>query len=249
MITCYVHNGLLNKALNLFRDMRKDNVEPDSVALVSILAATAGLSSLVKGKEIHGHLIRRSLITDGSVSSSLVDMYAQCGNIENSFKIFDRARCKDLVLWTTMISACGMHGRGKDSIELFREMQEMGLIPDHITFLALLYACSHSGLVNEGKCYLETMTSEYGLELWPKHYACVVDLLSRSDRMEEVYKFIKSLPVEPTAAVWCALLGACGVHLNHKLGEVAAEKLLELEPENLGTYVLVSNIFASMGKW
>ena len=114
--------------------MKKDNVEPDSVALVSILAATAGLSSLVKGKEIHGHLIRRCLITDGSVSSSLVDMYAQCGNIENSFKIFDRARCKDLVLWTTMISACGMNGQGKDSIELFMEMQEMGLIPDHITF-------------------------------------------------------------------------------------------------------------------
>ncbi|XP_073113779.1 pentatricopeptide repeat-containing protein At3g63370, chloroplastic [Elaeis guineensis] len=249
MITCYVHNGLLNKALSLFTDMKKDNVEPDSVALVSILAATAGLSSLVKGKEIHGHLIRRCLITDGSVSSSLVDMYAQCGNIENSFKIFDRAAYKDLVLWTTMISACGMHGRGKDSIQLFREMQEMGLIPDHITFLALLYACSHSGLVNEGKHYLETMTSKYGLEPWPEHYACVVDLLGRSGRMEEAYKFIKSMPVEPTAAVWCALLGACRVHSNHKLGEVAAEKLLELEPENPGNYVLVSNIFASMGKW
>ncbi|XP_073109700.1 pentatricopeptide repeat-containing protein At3g63370, chloroplastic-like [Elaeis guineensis] len=191
--------------------MNKDNVKPDSVALASILSATAGLSSLMKGKEIHRHLIRRSLITDGSVSSSLVDMYAQCGNMENSFKIFDRARCKDLVLWTTMISACGMHGQGKDSIELFMEMQEM--------------------------------------EQWPEHYACVVDLLGRCGRMEEAYKFIKSMPVEPTAAVCCALLGACRVHLNHKLGEVAAEKLLELEPENPGNYVLVSNIFASMGKW
>lgn len=249
MITCYVHNGLLNKALSLFMDMKKANVEPDSVALISILAATAGLSSLVKGKEIHGYLIRRSLITDGSVSSSLMDMYARCGNIENSFKIFDRARCKDLVLWTTMISACGMHGRGKDSMEMFSEMQEMGLVPDHITFLALLHACSHSGLVNEGKCYLESMKSEYRLEPWPEHYACVVDLLGRSGRMDEAYKFIKSINVEPTAAVWCALLGACRVHLNHKLSEVAAEKLLELEPENPGNYVLISNIFASMGKW
>ncbi|KAG1327392.1 putative Pentatricopeptide repeat-containing protein, chloroplastic [Cocos nucifera] len=128
-------------------------------------------------------------------------------------------------------------------------MEEVGLVDDHITFLALLYACGHSGLINEGKCYLETMTSEYGLELWPKHYACVVDLLSHSDRTEKVYKFIKPLPVEPTAAVWCALLGACRVHLNPKLGKVAAEKLLELEPENHGNYVLVSNIFASMGKW
>ncbi|XP_072974558.1 pentatricopeptide repeat-containing protein At3g63370, chloroplastic [Typha angustifolia] len=249
MITCYISNGLLNEALSLFVDMQEANIEPDAVALVSILNAVAGLSSLMKGKEIHGFLIRRNLTTGGAISSSLVDMYARCGNIDNSLKIFNRVEYKDLVLWTTMINATGMHGRGKEAVDLFGGMQEMGLAPDHITFLALLYACSHSRLIHEGKRYLEMMRHKYGLEPWPEHYVCIVDLLGRSGRIDEAYEFINSMSLEPTAIVWCALLAACRNHRNHKIAEVAAQKLLDLEPENPGNYVLISNVFAAMRKW
>ncbi|KAJ6800109.1 pentatricopeptide repeat-containing protein, chloroplastic [Iris pallida] len=249
MITCYVQNGFLNEALNLFLDMVKANIEPDAVAIVGILDAIAGLSSLLKGKEIHGSVMRRGLSMDGLVCSSLVDMYARCGDIDNSLKIFNRLRSKDLVLWTSMINVSGMHGRGKESIDLFNKMSDIGLVPDHVAFLAILYACAHSGLTSEGKNFLERMINDFGLEPWSEHYACVVDLLGRSGKMDEAFEFIKDMPIEPTAAVWCSLLGACRVHSNRKLGEVAAEKLLELEPENPGNYVLVSNFYASMGEW
>ncbi|KAJ0986946.1 hypothetical protein J5N97_005302 [Dioscorea zingiberensis] len=249
MISCYIRNGFFDQALSLFRDMEETDVEPDAVALICALAASSGLSSLMKGREIHGFLTRRNLLMEGSVNSSLVDMYAHCGMIDHSFKIFNMAQHQDLVLWTTMINACGLHGRGKEAVDLFSRIQEIGLVPDHVTFLALLYACSHSGLVDEGKKFIEIMKSDYGLMPWQEHYACVVDLLGRSGRMNDAYEFINSMPVEPTAAVWCALLGACQVHSNHELAEVAAGKLLELEPENPGNYVLISNVFAAMRKW
>ncbi|RWW45341.1 hypothetical protein BHE74_00048833 [Ensete ventricosum] len=249
MITCYVNDGLPNEALCSFRDMVAADVEPDAVSLITVLGAAAGLSSSMKGKEIHGFMCRRRYPTEGAVGSSLVDMYARCGDIESSAKVFGNVRCKDLVLWTTMIDARGMHGQGEEAMRLFRGLREMGIVPDEVTFLALLYACSHSGLVDAGKRYLEMMTGEYGLEAWPEHYACVVDLLGRSGRTEEAFEFIKSMPAKPTAAVWCALLGACRVHRDHKLGKMAAEKLLELEPGSPGNYVLVSNVSAATRNW
>ncbi|XP_074587827.1 pentatricopeptide repeat-containing protein At3g63370, chloroplastic [Curcuma longa] len=249
MITCYVNSGLLDKALCLFKDMVASDVEPDAVSLISVLAAVAGLSSFMKGKEIHGFTYRRQFETTGTIGSSLVDMYARCGAIEKSTIVFNSVRRKDLILWTTMINATGLHGQGEEAIGFFRGLNEIGIVPDHVTFLALLYACSHSGLINEGRYYIEKMISEYELEPWPEHYACVVDLLGRSGRTEEAYEFIRSMPKEPTAAIWCALLGACRVHQNHELGRIAAEKLLELEPENPGNYVLISNVFAAMGNW
>ncbi|KAK8955745.1 Pentatricopeptide repeat-containing protein [Platanthera guangdongensis] len=249
MITCCVHNRTFNDALCLFVEMMKDGVEPDVVTILGLLSATAGLASLKKGKEIHGFLIRRCLEIDGSLSSSLVDLYGRCGNIDESFKIFNRVRCKDLVLWTSIIDACGMHGLGRDAIELFDRMEAIGIVPDHITFLSLLYACSHSRLTMEGKMFFKKMIREYKLNPWPEHYACVVDLLSRAGELKEAYEFIRNMPIKPTAPMWCALLGACQVYSNYELGELAAQELLELEPENPGNHVLISNTFAAMGKW
>lgn len=249
MITCYVDNSLFNDALSLFVEMMKADVKPDVIALLSILSATAGLASLLKGKEIHGFMIRRFQGIDGSVSSSLVDMYARCGRIDESFKVFNRVGYKDLVLWTSIIDACGMHGRGRDAIDLFDQMETLGVVPDHITFLALLYACSHSRLVIEGKIFFQKMINEHMLKPWPEHYACIVDLLGRAGKLDEAYEFIRKMPTKPTAPVWCALLGACQVYSNYELGELAAEKLLKLEPENPGNQVIISNFFAAMGKW
>ncbi|KAF9607049.1 hypothetical protein IFM89_030822 [Coptis chinensis] len=249
MISCYIHNGFANEALELFYGMGKAGIEPDLIALVSVLSACASLSALKKGKEIHAYLIRKCFSLEGTVVSSLVDMYAHCGRVDNSYRIFSLVQYKDLVLWTTMINASGMHGQGKEAITFFNKMMEAGLTPDHITYLALLHACSHSGLIEEGKRYLEIMKTDYNLEPWPEHYACLVDLLGRAKCLNEAYDFVNKMPIEPTAAIWCALLGACRVHSDNSLGENVARKLLELEPQNPGNYVLASNVFASNGKW
>ncbi|KAG2566816.1 hypothetical protein PVAP13_7NG241017 [Panicum virgatum] len=249
MINCCANNGLPNEAVSLFTEMQKAHIEPDSVALVSILVAITGLSSLTKGKQVHGFLIRRNFPIEGPVVSSLVDMYSGCGSMNYATKVFYGVKCKDVVLWTAMINATGMHGHGKQAIDIFKRMLHTGLTPDHVCFLALLHACSHSKLVNEGKYYLDMMMSKYGLKLWQEHYACMVDILGRSGQTEEAYRFIEYMPMEPTSVVWCALLGACRVHKNHELAVVAANKLLELEPDNPCNYILVSNVFAAMGKW
>lgn len=249
MISCYVHNGLANEALELCQFMKKTNVEPDSVALISTLSAAASLSALKKGKEIHGFLTRKGFILEGSIASSLVDMYARSGTLKCAYDIFNCVRNKSLILWTTMINAYGMHGHGKEAIELFKRMQGQKVVPDHITFLALLYACSHSGLIDEGKELFEIMRHEYQLEPWPEHFACMVDLLGRANRLEGAYHFVNSMESPPTAEVWCALLGACRVHSNKELGEIAAKKILELGSDNPGNYVLISNVFAASGRW
>lgn len=249
IISSYIHNGLANEALEGFHLMQENGVEPDSVTLVSILSAAASLSTLKKGKEIHGFIVRKDFLLEGSLANSLADMYARCGSLGNAYKVFVRTRCKSLVLWTTMINAYGMHGCGKAAVELFIRMEEQKLIPDHITFLVLLYACSHSGLIDEGKRFLEIMKCEYQLEPWPEHYACLVDLLSRANRLEEAYQFVSSMSIQPTPEVWCALLGACQVHSNKDLSEIAAQKLLESEPDSPGNYVLISNVFAASGRW
>ncbi|KAL6214646.1 hypothetical protein ACLB2K_014078 [Fragaria x ananassa] len=151
MISCYVHNVLANEALELCHLMKETDVEPDSIALVSILSAAASLSALMKGKEIHGFITRKGFILEGSVASSLVDMYARCGTLKNAYNIYNSVRNKNLILWTTMINAYGMHGHGMGAIDLFKRMQDQQIVPEHITFLALLYACSHSGLIDDGK--------------------------------------------------------------------------------------------------
>ncbi|KAL9239700.1 hypothetical protein vseg_013997 [Gypsophila vaccaria] len=249
MISVCVDSGLGDEALNIFRMMKQTGVEPDAVALVSILSAIASLSALKKGKEVHGFLIKQGIPLEGALASSLVDMYGRCGNPENSSKVFNLVENKDAVLWTCMIHSTGMHGRGQEAIDMFNKMELDNTRPDHITFLALLYACSHSGMTDEGERYLELMKSKYNLEPWPEHYACIVDLLGRSNRLQEAYEFVNRMPIEPSAVVWCSLLGACHVHSNEKLGDIASKKLLELEPENPGNYVLVSNVFAASGRW
>jgi pentatricopeptide repeat protein len=249
MINCYTGNRLFNEAVFVFAEMQKANIQPDSVALVSVLVAIAGLSTLTKGKQVHGFLIRRGFPMEGPVVSSLIDMYSGCGSMNYAIRVFDGAKYKDVVLWTAMINATGLHGHGKQAIDLFERMLQTGLAPDHISFLALLHACSHSKLVDEGKYYMDMMRNKYRLVPWQEHYGCMVDILGRSGRTEEAYKFIQTMPVEPKSVVWCALLGACRIHKNHELAVVAANKLLELEPDNPGNYILVSNVFAEMGEW
>ncbi|KAK4742828.1 hypothetical protein SAY87_000829 [Trapa incisa] len=250
MISSYVQNGYPNEAFSVFFKMMEAGVDADPITLISILSAAAALSVARKGKEIHGYLFRKGFSCEGPIASSLVDMYARCGDLKCSFRVFTSVKSKDVILWTSMINANGMHGRGLAAVSLFHDMvNDNKLIPDEITFLSILYACSHSGMISEGKRFIEIMTNDFCLEPWPEHYTCLVDLLGRANRLDEAYEYIQMMPFEPTAEVWCSLLGACRIHSNKKLGEIAAGKLLALVPENPGNYILVSNLFASSGRW
>ncbi|KAL1539717.1 pentatricopeptide repeat-containing protein, chloroplastic [Salvia divinorum] len=249
MVDCYVRNGLAREALDISHRMVRQGVELDSIAVLSILSAAANLSASRKGKEIHGFLVRRCLHFEGSIASSLVDMYGSCGAVDDARKVFDCAESRDLVLWTSLINGYGLHGQGKLAIELFRKMEAENVSPDRIAFLAILCACSHSALVDEGQSFFNTMRCQYGLEPWPQHYACLVDLLGRANRLQEALELVEAMEMEPTAAVWCALLGACRIHSNMEVGEIAARKLLEMKPKNPGNYVLISNMFAAAERW
>jgi pentatricopeptide repeat protein len=163
--------------------------------------------------------------------------------------VFNNMSQRDVVSWTAILAGYGVHGHGKETLKLFQEMQQAGLKPNHITFTALLSACSHAGLVNEGWLYFDCMSRDYCIAPSAEHYACMVDLLGRAGRLDEAYEFIQNMPIKPTGSVWGALLGACRIHSNIELGEHVAEYLFKLEPENTGNYVLLSNIYAVAGRW
>ncbi|CAN8267812.1 unnamed protein product [Cochlearia groenlandica] len=249
MISSSARNGNEREAVELFQRMVETGVAADSIALLSILSAAASLSALKNGREIHCYLLRNGFCLEESIAVAVVDMYACCGDLQSAKAVFDRVKTKGLLQYTSMIRAYGMHGCGKASVELFNKMRHENVSPDHISFLALLYACSHAGLLDEGRGFLKIMVNEYKLQPWPEHYVCLVDMLGRANRVSEAFEFVKAMKTEPTAEVWCALLAACRTHSEKEIGEIAAQRLLELEPKNPGNLVLVSNIFAELGRW
>jgi pentatricopeptide repeat protein len=249
MIVGYTQNGLANEALALFHEMQLGDVKPNYVTMVSVLPACAYLAARQQGMWIHVYTIKRGMGLDVSVGNALVDMYAKCGNLRVARQMFDRMLKKDKVSWSIMIAAYGMHGHGEDATELFTQMQQVGIKPDHVTFISVLSACSRAGLVDEGLRYFECMSQDYGIAPTLEHCACIVDLLGRAGHMKEALTFIRQMPIEPDAGVWGALLGACRIHHNIKLGKHVAKHLIKLEPENAANYVLLSNIYATAGRW
>eukprot|EP01018_Ginkgo_biloba_P022395 Gb_02037 [translate_table: standard] len=249
MIAGYAQNSHYNKVLELFGEMQEAAVEPDPFTIVSVLSACAGLASLQHGKEIHDYVIRRGFESNVIVGSALVDMYAKCGSVENARQWFNTMSQRDLVSWNAMIAGYGMHGHGEEALALFYQMQQMGMKPDSITVTGILSACSHAGLVDEGWDFFDQITRNYHITPSVEHYACMVDLLGRAGCLHEAHDFIRNMPLRPNGSVWGALLGACRIHCNVELGQVVAECLFELEPENEGNYVLLSNIYAATGRW
>eukprot|EP01018_Ginkgo_biloba_P037564 Gb_08772 [translate_table: standard] len=249
MIAGYAQNGHCDEALKLFRQMVLAGVKPDLVTITSVLPACARLAALRKGKEIHVYIIRSESELNVFVSNALIDMYAKCGSIDNAHRVFDQMFERDVISWNAMIAGYGMHGYGEDALALFCQMQEEGIKPSDVTFTALLSACSHSGLVDEGWQHFDRMVEDYGIIPSAEHYVCMVDLLGRAGYLDEAYNFIQKMPIEPSATVWRALLGACRSHYNMELGECVAEQLIGLESERPGNYVLLSNIYAAAGRW
>ncbi|CAI8603798.1 unnamed protein product [Vicia faba] len=250
MIVGYAQNGLLNDALELFRLMITEGTRPNSYTLAALLSVFSSLASLDHGKQLHATAIRLEEVSSVSVGNALITMYSRSGCIKDARKVFNQICTeRDTLTWTSMIIALAQHGLGNKAIELFEEMLKSNLKPDHITYVGVLSACTHVGLVEQGKRYFNLMKNVHRIEPTPSHYACMIDLFGRAGLMEDAYNFIISMPIEPDVIAWGSLLSSCRVHKNMDLAKVAAEKLLLIDPNNSGAYSALANTLSACGKW
>eukprot|EP01018_Ginkgo_biloba_P013168 Gb_21055 [translate_table: standard] len=249
IIAGYAQNGQAVEALQIFRQMQLAGVKPDRSTYASVLPALANLAALEQGTEIHEDIVKSVFPSDVILDNALIDMYSKCGNIKMARDLFDKMHQRDTVSWTVMIAGYALHGHGKEALKLFEQMQHSGINPNHITFIFVLSACCHAGLVDEGHKYFECMSQNYHITPAIKHYVCMVDLLGRAGRLDEAQDFINKMPIKADAIVWSSLLGACRLHKNIELGERVAEHLFELDPKNAAPYVLLSNMYAAAGRW
>eukprot|EP01018_Ginkgo_biloba_P030859 Gb_11981 [translate_table: standard] len=249
MIGAYAQNGCSEEALKLFYRMKEVGVRMSPFALSSVLRACANIAANEQGKQVHVHTIYTGLDTNVFVGSALVDMYAKCGTIEHARLVFDKLPEPNLVSWNSIIIGYAQHGYGKEVIDLFDQMQHAGMKPDEITFIGVLSACAHVGLVNKGCCYFDSMKQDHGIAPRVDHYTCMVGLLGRAGRLVEAEALIKEMPFQPDSVVWRALLSACTIHGNMEIGKRVAQCILELEPRDHASSVMLSNIYAAAGRW
>lgn len=254
IIDTYTRMNKPNEALALFRTMAVDNgIQPTEITLLAILPAISNLGALEICNSIHAYGEKRGFNAfDIRIANSLVDSYAKCGCISSASKFFEEisSRRKNLVSWTSIISGFAMHGMGKEAIEHFKIMEKSGLRPNRVTFLSVLNGCSHGGLIEEGLKLFDKMVDECEVVPDIKHYGCVVDMLGRTGRIEEAEKVALKIPSNiVNVVVWRTLLGACSFHGNVEVGQRVTRKILEMEKGYGGDYVLISNIFSSIGRF
>ncbi|OVA17395.1 Pentatricopeptide repeat [Macleaya cordata] len=249
MIVGHVQLGNGEEALRLFSMMLDAQVQATQVTYSSVLRACASLAALEPGIQIHCLIVKTIFDKDTVVGNALIDMYSKCGSIKDARLVFDTMYKWDEVSWNSMISGYSLHGLGGDALTLFEKMREEKVKPNKITFVGVLSACSNTGLVDKGRSYFNSMYRDYGIEPCIEHYTCMVWLLGRSGRLHEAVKFIEEIPFEPSVMVWRALLGACVVHNDIELGRVSAERVLEMEPQDDATHVLLSNMYAVAREW
>lgn len=249
VISGYMQHGRSEEALRAFYTMNRNRrVRPNEGTFASVLGACSGL---VEGMQVH-QVINKTVYQESEfVISSLINMYSKCGVVAMAREVFDRGlgRCRDLVCWNSMISAYAHHGCGRDAILVFEEMRRRGFKPNDVTFVGLLSACSHAGLVQEGVNYFEMLMKNESIRVREEHYTCIVDLYGRAGRVEEAFELIKKLPKKGSINSWCTLLLGCNIYGNDEIGKQVAEKLLDVETEaNAGAYALVSSLYAAQGK-
>ncbi|CAK9253763.1 unnamed protein product [Sphagnum jensenii] len=247
MIFGHVKCGEGHKALQLFQKMQHEGVQPDPATYVGVLNACANVVALEEGRRTHERIIQSRCESNVFVKSSLVDMYAKCGSMEDACRVFNTMPSHDVVSWNALLGGFAMHGQGKEALVHFERMCEEGVHPDDITFVCLLSACSHAGFVDEGLRFNALMTTVYRIPAKLEHYTCMVDLLGRAGHLQEAENMIQGMPCKPNAAIWRALLGACRIHGNVEMGERMAKRVLELEPKNAAAFVLLSNLYAATG--
>ncbi|CAL5010177.1 unnamed protein product [Urochloa decumbens] len=250
MVSGYVKNSRAGDALRVFKTMIGNaNVQPNASTLSSVLLGCSNLSAVEFGRQIHQWCTKLPLSRSMTVGTSLVSMYCKCGNLDDACRLFDEMCRRDVVAWNAMISGCAQHGDGRKAIKLFGKMKDEGVVPDWITFVAVLTACIHTGLCDFGMRCFETMQGVYGIEPRIEHYSCMVDLLCRAGLLERAVNMIRSLPFEPHPSAYGTLLTACRIYKNLEFAEFAAVKLIEQDPQNAGAYVQLANIYAIANRW
>ncbi|GFP88524.1 pentatricopeptide repeat-containing protein at5g66520 [Phtheirospermum japonicum] len=249
MISGFVQCGKPKEAIALFTKMEEEGLDPNEVTVVAVLAASADLGALELGRRIHHYSDKSGFSRNTHISNTLIDMYIKCGCLEAAIDVFENTKERTVFLWSTMIQGLAIHGKANEALKLFSEMIRTGTKPNGVTFVGLLNACSHMGLINEGRSFFASMTRDYKIVPSIEHYGCMVDLLSRGGLLDEARDFIERMPIGPNAAVWGAFLGGCKVHKNVEMAELAMTHLYELDPLNDGYYVVLANIYSEAKRW
>ncbi|PSR86832.1 Pentatricopeptide repeat-containing protein [Actinidia chinensis var. chinensis] len=249
MIGGYIQAKRCKDALALFHEMQARNLKPDEVTMVNCLSACSQLGALDVGIWLHHYIEKHKLSLTVALGTALVDMYAKCGNIAKALQFFHEIPRRNSLTWTAIIGGLALHGNARDAISYFSEMVDIGLMPDEVTFLGLLSACCHGGLVEEGRNFFAQMKSRFNLSPNLKHYSCMVDLLGRAGLLDEAEELIRSMPIEADAVVLASLFFSCRIHRNVDMGERAAKKLFELDPHDSGSYVLLANMYEEARMW
>ncbi|XP_010276285.1 PREDICTED: pentatricopeptide repeat-containing protein At3g49740 [Nelumbo nucifera] len=244
-----LYNGLPNLGLDLFHKLQISELKPDLYSLSIVLSICANRSILRHGKQVHAYIIRAGFGLETPLGNTLISFYAECGDLDWSAKVFSGMMERDIVSWNAMISAYAHHGEGKKAIACFKKMWESGEKLDQTTFTAVLSACSHAGLVDDGRLIFASMMDHHGISPGVDHYSCIIDLLGRAGHLDEAERLINTMPFQADPKIWWAILSSCQIHGNARLGRIAAGFLLEIETENPAVYVLLSNIIAATGHW
>lgn len=249
MISGYAQNDRFSKTLELFQQMQLSGISPDETILVSVISACTHLGALDQGKWVHAYISKNSLKVNVILGTTLLNMYMKCGCVESAMDVFSKMEEKGVSTWNAAILGLAMNGLTERSLDLFLKMKNSSVKPNEITFMGVLGACRHMGLVHEGRSHFDSMVREFNVEPNVKHYGCMVDLLGRAGELKEAEELIQTMPVAPDVSTWGALLGACKKHGDNEMGERVGRKLIELRPDHDGFHVLLSNMYASRGNW
>lgn len=249
MVAGYVQNDLYEEAVWFFRHAHKMGVELTQFTLSAALSACASIAASTEGKQLHSVAIRAGFAANLFVATSLIDVYSKCGCIREAYLVFCNVEDDNIVLWNAMITGFSKHARPHEAMMLFEKMRQRGLRPNEVSYVSVLSACSHVGLVEEGRGYFDLLSRDAAVRPNVLHYSCMVDVLGRAGRIDEAWELIRSMPFRATASMWGSMLNSCRVHGNVELAKIAAQHLFELEPDNAGNHVLLSNIYAASKQW
>ncbi|KDP44589.1 hypothetical protein JCGZ_22171 [Jatropha curcas] len=249
IIAGYSQGGYAIEAFEYLLQMIREGPKPNEFTIASVLSVCGNMAILEQGKQLHAHALHVGLEQTVMVQSGLINMYSKCGSIQEASKIFDEAESDDIVSWTSMINGYAEHGFSQDAIDLFEKIPPIGLRPDPVTFIGVLTACSHAGLVDLGFHYFNSMTNKYQIYPSKQHYGIMIDLLCRAGRLSEAESMIKSMPFQQDDVVWSTLLRACRIHGDVDCGMHTAEKILELDPNCAVTHITMANLYAAKGRW
>jgi pentatricopeptide repeat protein len=249
MIDGYVQAAQFREALEMFREMQRSNVRADEFTMVSVITACAQLGALEMGEWVRIYISRQGIKLDLFVGNALIDMYSKCGSVERALEVFKEMHSRDKFTWTAIILGLAVNGHGEEAIDMFHRMIRVSEAPDEVTFIGVLTACTHAGLVDKGREFFRSMIHSYKIAPNVVHYGCMIDLLARAGNITEALETIEQMPVTPNATILGTLLAACRVHDNLDIGELVAKRLLELDPENSMVYILLSHMYAKSNRW